>query len=145
MSQSIRPVRPPSFSRPTAASTPAAPPAAARPSQPPAAAPVPASATPKHGHESNEQFDHLQAQHQELVLGRTRFQLLHEQAQERVKQCEEEAAKLGISSLEELQKRIVAAEEEDRRVLEEFQQNLQRERDVQESVNRKLAAISNPT
>jgi len=142
MSQPIRPARPSSFNRP-ATPPPASPSVSARPSHPPAAAPAPTPAPP-HGHEGSEQFERMQAQHQELVLGRTRFQLLHEQALERVKQCEAEAAKLGISSLEELQKRIVAAEEEDRRVLEEFQRNLQNERDVQESVNRKLAAISNP-
>lgn len=137
MSQAIRPT-----SRPIPTGRPLATPASA----PSAPAPQAAVARPAstHPHETNEQFEQLLAEHQDLSLGRARLQVLHQQAEERIQQCQARAAELGITSLQELQARIVAAEKEDQQVLEDFQAKLQRERDLQETVSKRLADINSP-
>lgn len=143
MSQAIRPTsRPAPPGRPL--STPASAPSVPASSVPAPQAAVAARPTAPHAHETNEQFEQLLAEHQELSLGRARLQVLHQQAEERIQQCQARAAELGITSLQELQARIVAAEKEDQQVLEDFQAKLQRERDLQETVSRRLADINSP-
>lgn len=122
-----------------------APVAASAPTPAPRPAPSPAAPPPAaHPHASDAGFERLVAEHQELSTRRTRLQVLHEQAVVRSKQCQAEAAKLGIASLEELQARIEEAQEEDQRVRQDFEARLKSERDLQEAVSQRLADLDNP-
>lgn len=111
----------------------------------PRQAPSPAASAPAaHPHANDAGFERLVAEHQELSTRRTRLQVLHEQAVVRSKQCQAEAAKLGIGSLEELQARIEEAQQEDQRVRQDFEARLKSERDLQETVSQRLADLDNP-
>lgn len=88
-------------------------------------------------------FEALRNAHDTLVRQRSRLELLHEQAQNEIKACQEEARKLGVQSIEELEALIRKQEEEDRQALESFQEAIQAEEALQKRVISELDAIGN--
>lgn len=66
---------------------------------------------------------------------------MHEQAQNEILACQEEARKLGVETIEELEALIRNQEEEDRRALESFQEAIQAEEALQKRVISELDTI----
>lgn len=91
--------------------------------------------------ESQTSFEALRSAHDALVRQRSRLELLHEQAQNEILACQEEARKLGVETIEELEALIRNQEEEDRRALESFQEAIQAEEALQKRVISELDTI----
>ncbi len=143
MTQVIRPTgRPSTPNRPAGGPLPA-PSRPAAPSVAPATAP-PVNTAGSHSHAAgNPDYERLASEHKQLGLSRARLSVLHEQAAERVKACEAEAAKLGLGSLEELQARIQATQAKDQQALADFEAQLKSERELQETVAHRLNELGN--
>ena len=121
--------------RPTQAgsATPAAP--AARPN------PTPPSAGGAASSGTHPEFEELQARHAQLRDQRSRLEVLTEQANKEIEQCQRQAKALGIDSLEALQERIAALRAQDAESVENFRQQLVQEERLQAEAFRHLEEV----
>lgn len=111
-----------------------------RPGIRPSATPAPAAAA-QTSEKGSAAFEVLKTRHQDLMMRRSRFELLSEQAEAEVRACEAEAAKLGISSLEALEARIQELQAQEARELEAFEQALAAEEQLQRQAQERLDAV----
>lgn len=111
---------------------------ASRSTQPP----VPTKpSTPSHTHSDMPSFEALMKRNQELKERRTRFTVQHEQSEKAVLECQKIANQMGISSLEELQARIIEAREKDAAAISQFKEDLDQELELQRRVQTQLNQI----
>lgn len=111
-----------------------------RPSLTPTAPTAPTRNT-EAGQGDNTDFEALRGAHEALVRQRGRLELLHEQAMTEIQNCQNEAQRLGVSSIEELEALIERTREEDRQALESFAEAVRAEEELQKRVLADLAAI----
>lgn len=119
--------RRPTQSSPTTPSTPAA-----------RSTPAPVAAAAGETHTG---FEELQSRHAQLRDQRSRLEVLTEQANKEIEQCQRQAKALGIDSLEALQARIAALRAQDAESVENFSQQLAQEEQLQAEAFRQLDEV----
>lgn len=90
---------------------------------------------------SKESFEALRQRHDQLQRGRSRFELLQEQAIAEVNACTEEAKKLGVNSLEELVALNQQHKEDDEKALATWQREVAAEAELQATIEKNLEAV----
>lgn len=87
------------------------------------------------------QFQELQQRLERIKERRMRYTIDLERAKKEVAECEAQAQKMGISSLEELEEYVKQAEEEDKKALEAFINSLNEEEDRLNTIERQLTNL----